>query len=324
MKAIVFAAQHQVTLSDVARPEPGAGEVLVRSRAIGICHSDFEVLDGRYILPVSFPLIPGHEWAGEVAEVGAGVTGVRPGDRVVGECAVAADHHFGLTSDGAAAEYFRVRPEWLHLLPDELSWSQGALVEPFSVAYHATRAAGGVDASDTAVVLGAGPIGLCCVAATVALGARTIVVDPIAHRRDVAATLGAEAAVDPGAGDVVELVRQLTGGGGADIVLEASGSPTAMANALDVAAYQGRVVFIGINVGATAPAPMGLIQSRALSVRGIIGSPDVWPATLRFLARSGLDLTPIVTVTYPLESGPDAFAAARRTDEQIKVHILHG
>jgi L-iditol 2-dehydrogenase len=298
--------------------------VVVSSRAVGICHSDFEVLDGHYILPVSFPLIPGHEWAGEVVEVGREVRGIRPGDRVVGECAVAADHHFGLTSDGAAAELFRVRPEWLHVLPDELSWSQGALVEPFSVAYHATRAAGGVDASDIAVVLGAGPIGQCCVAATVGRGGRAIVVDPIAQRRGVALALGAEAALDPGDGDVAAHVRQLTGGRGADVVLEASGSPAAMATALEVAGYQARLVFVGINVGANASAPMGLIQSKALSMRGIIGSPDIWPATLRFLARTGLDLTPIVTATYRLESGPDAYAAARRTDEHIKVHIVHG
>jgi L-iditol 2-dehydrogenase len=324
VRAILFEAPHQVVLADLARPEPGASEVLVRSRAVGICHSDFEVLDGHYILPVSFPLVPGHEWAGEVVEVGTEVRGIRPGDRVVGECAVAADEHFGLTSDGAAAEYFCVRPEWLHLLPDELSWSQGALVEPFSVAYHAARAAGGVDASDTAVVLGAGAIGLCCVAAAVTHGARTIAVDPIAHRREVAVALGADAAVDPGLGDVAAQVRELTGGRGADVVLEASGSPAAMVTAIDVAAYRGRLVFIGINVGASASAPMGLIQSKALAIRGIIGSPEVWPATLRFLARAGIDLTPIVTATYPLESGPGAYAAARRTDEHIKVHIVHG
>jgi L-iditol 2-dehydrogenase len=324
VKAIVFDAPHQVAIADLDRPRTGAGEVLVCSRVVGICHSDFEVLDGHYILPVSFPLIPGHEWSGEVVEVGREAGGVRPGDRVVGECAVAPDHHFGLTSDGAAAEYFRVRPEWLHVLPDELSWSQGALVEPFSVAYHATCAAGGVDASDTAIVLGAGPIGQCCVAAAIGRGARAIAVDPLAPRRAVAMALGADAALDPGDGDVAERVKELTGGRGADVVLEASGSPAAMATALEVAGYQARLVFIGIDVGATAPAPMGLIQSKALSMRGIIGSPGVWPATLRFLARTRIDLTPIVTATYPLESGPDAYSAARRTDEHIKVHIVHG
>jgi L-iditol 2-dehydrogenase len=324
MKAVVFKAPHQVAVADVARPEAGPGEVLVRSRAVGICRSDFEVLEGRYILPISFPVIPGHEWAGEVVEVGPGVQAVGPGDRVVGECVVAPDDHFGLTSDGAAAEYFKVRPQWLHLLPDELSWSQGALVEPFSVAYNAARRAGGIDAGDTAVVFGAGPIGLCCVAAVVGLGARLIVVDPLPRRRDVALALGAETGLDPAAGDVPGRVAELTGGRGADVVLEASGNPAAMAAALGVAGQEARLVFIGIDVGATAPAPLGMIQSKALAIRGIIGSPEVWPATLRFLARTGIDLSPIVTATFPLAQAPDAYAAARRTGEHIKVHLLHG
>ena len=89
---------------------------------------------------------------------------MRPGDRVVGECVIGADH-FGFSISGAAAEFFVARPEWLHRLPDELSYTMGALVEPFSVAYYALVRAGGVDASDTVVVLGAGPIGLAVVAA---------------------------------------------------------------------------------------------------------------------------------------------------------------
>jgi L-iditol 2-dehydrogenase len=324
MKAVVFRAPGRLAVAELERPEAGPDEVLVRSRAVGICHSDFEVLDGHYILPVSFPVIPGHEWAGEVAEVGRDVRGLRPGDRVVGECVIAEDQHFGLTGDGAAAEYFRVSPAWLHRLPDELSWSQGALVEPFSVAYNATRAAGGLDAGDTAVVLGAGPIGQCCVAAVAGTGARTLVVDPVPQRRAVAAGLGAAAGLDPAAGDLAARVRELTGGRGADVVMEASGNPAAMAAALEVAAHGARVVYIGIDTVATATAPMGMIQSKALTIRGIIGSPRVWPAALRFLARTGIDLSPIVTATFPLAQGADAYAAARRTGEHIKVHIVHG
>src|SRR2546421_6362212 len=88
MKALVFAEPQSAIVVDVDMPTIAADEVLVRSRNVGICHSDFELFEGRYIIPVSYPIIPGHEWSGEVAEVGSGVSGLRPGDRVVGECVV--------------------------------------------------------------------------------------------------------------------------------------------------------------------------------------------------------------------------------------------
>ena len=125
-----------------------------------------------------------------MVEVGREVTSLKPGDRVVGECVIGSDH-FGFSISGAAAEYFKVRPEWLHVLPDELSYAYGALVEPFTVAYYAIVAAEGVNASDTVVVFGAGPIGLCSVAAAKGHGARVVVVDPVAERRQIAREMGA-------------------------------------------------------------------------------------------------------------------------------------
>ena len=145
-----------------------------------------------------------------------------PGDRVVGECVIGADH-FGFSISGAAAEFFVARPEWLHRLPDQLSYTMGALVEPFSVAYYALVRAGGVDASDTVVVLGAGPIGLAVVAAAAAMGAAVVVVEPSADRRKTAETLGADHTVTPE--DADDAAGRATGGRGADLVVEASGRP---------------------------------------------------------------------------------------------------
>ena len=107
MKALVFEEPRRAVVSDYEIPAIAADEVLVRSRNVGICHSDFELYEGRYIIPVSYPIIPGHEWAGEVAEVGDAVTTLQPGDRVVGECVVNnGDDHFGFSISGANAEYF--------------------------------------------------------------------------------------------------------------------------------------------------------------------------------------------------------------------------
>jgi L-iditol 2-dehydrogenase len=320
MKAVQFQGVDKLALADVDRPSIKADEVLVTLRSVGICHSDFELLEGRYIIPFDYPIIPGHEWAGEIVEIGRDVTDFKPGDRVVGECVIGEDH-FGFSISGAAAEYFVARPEWLHRVPEQLTDTQAALVEPFSCAYFAAMRADNLNASDTAVVFGAGPIGLSCVAVASTLGARVIAAEPNPSRADLARQLGAEEVVDPTADGFLDTVLELTRGRGADVVLEASGQPAAMAATLEVAGFNARLVNIGIDVGRSAPAQLGLIQSKQLQIRGSIGSPGVWPQTLRFLARSGLDLSPMVTRRFDLAEAPDAYAAARQTGENIKVHI---
>lgn len=323
MKAVQFQDVDTLALADVDVPQIGADEVLVALRSVGICHSDFELLEGRYIIPFGYPIIPGHEWSGQVAEVGREVTGFKPGDRVLGECVIGQEH-FGFSISGAAAEYFVARPEWLHKVPDELSDSQAALVEPFSCAYFAAMRAGNVNASDTVVVFGAGPIGLSCVAVAATMGARVLAAEPDKTRADLARQLGADNVLDPTSDNFLDEVLELTEGRGADVVMEASGQPAAMAATLEVAGFNGRLVNIGIDVGRSATAKLGLIQSRQLQIRGTIGSPGVWPETLRFLARTGLDLTPMITSTFPLERAPEAYDAARRTGENVKVHIEYG
>jgi L-iditol 2-dehydrogenase len=326
VKALVFEAPEQATIADLDEPEIGPGDVLVRSHAVGICHSDFELYEGRYIIPVSYPIIPGHEWSGEVVDVGSAVEGLRPGDRVVGECVVGPDgrDHFGFSIDGADAEFFKARAEWLHKLPEELSHTQGALIEPFSVAYNAVLAAGRVDPGDVVAVFGGGPIGLLCVMAAAASNATVAIVEPETHRREKAAELGARIALDPTTADFDDAVLKATGGRRFDVVIEAAGAPTAMAAALEVAGHEARVVYVGITIGTKEPAALGLIQSKALQIRGIIGSAGVWPKTIRFVASGVVDPAAIVTATYPLASALDALQAARDTKSNIKVHIETG
>jgi L-iditol 2-dehydrogenase len=318
MRALQYADKGLARVTELPVPQIAEDEVLVAARAVGVCHSDIDLLEGRYIIPFSYPLIPGHEWSGEVVDVGDKVTGFQPGDRVVGECVIGADH-FGFSISGAAAEFFVAKPSWLHQLPAQLSHTMGALVEPFSVAYYAIVRAGGVDASDTVVVLGAGPVGLAVTAAAAAMGAQVVVVEPSADRRTAALGLGAHHAVDPGETDA--LLDELTRGRGADVVLEASGRPAVMARALELVSFQGRVAYIGIDVGQEAPAKLGLIQSKELRITGSIGSPGVWPETLRFLANSGIDLTPLVTQHFDLDDALDALEAAHHPESTIKAHI---
>ena len=322
MKALVFEQPQRAAVRDIDVPEIAADEVLVRSRNVGICHSDFELYEGRYIIPISYPIIPGHEWSGEIAEVGSLVTTLAEGDRVVGECVVNnGDDHFGFSISGADAEYFVAKASWLHLIPDELSFSQGAFVEPFSVAYSAAVAANGIDASDEVAVIGGGPIGLLCALAASTMGAAVTLIEPQAHRRVLALEIGVRAVIDPAAGPLPDQASDATAGRGFDVVIEAAGAPAAMASAFPIAALGGRVVLVGIDVGGTAPVEIGLIQSKALQVRGIIGSSGLWPRTIRFMATSGIDLTPLLSATFPLGDGTAALDAARDTSRNVKVQI---
>jgi L-iditol 2-dehydrogenase len=320
MKALQFVGGDKAEVNDLQPPSIGDDEVLLASRSVGICHSDIELLRGRYIIPFEFPVIPGHEWSAEVVAAGRSVRSLGVGDRVVGECVIGQEH-FGFSISGAAAELFVAKESWLHRLPDNLSWTQGALVEPFSCGYYATVRADNLDASDTVVVLGAGPIGLGVVAAASRRGARVLVAEPNPDRVDVARSLGADEAINPLAESFLDDVARLTDGQGASVVFEASGKPTSMATALDVAGFRARIVYVGIDIGSAAPARMGQFQSKELQARGIIGSPGVWPQTLRFMSRCEIDLAPLVTSTYALTDGTAAIAGVLNDSSQIKVHM---
>lgn len=327
MKALVFEAPNKPVIADVAMPQPGDNEVLVRTRAVGICHSDYELLAGRYIIPISYPVTPGHEWSGEIVEVGRNVRGFATGDRVVGECVVRTPerlHHFGFSLSGADREYFAVNPEWLHKLPDGVDDKKAALIEPFTCGYYAVMRSGGTNASETVVVSGGGTIGLVSAAAAIGMGARVIVIDPLAARRDVAKRLGADAALDPSDGGAAERIRELTGGAGADLVIEASGHDLSLAAAFDYAREEGRISMVGINIGRSVPSLLGQIQMKNLTVRGCIGSPGVWPAAIRFLERTGLDLSPIQTHDYALTDAVDAFKFGQDPTKSIKITLLNG
>ena len=323
MKALIFDQPNQPRIADIAMPSIGDNEVMIRSRRVGICHSDYELLSGKYIIPISYPVTPGHEWVGEVVEVGRNVTGLVRGDRVVGECVIRTPeriHHFGFSMDGANREYFAARPEWLHKLPDGVDDAQGALIEPFTCGYYAVLRHGGVDASRSVVVSGGGTIGLVAAAAAIGMGARVIVVDPVPLRRDIAMKLGAAATVDPIAGHAVEEVTDLTKGG-ADLVIEAAGHPSSLAHVFDYARPEGCVSMVGINIGQKFAVELGKIQIKDLTVRGCIGSPGVWPAAIRFLERTGLDLSPIQTHSFALTDAITAFDLGKDTAKSVKITL---
>lgn len=323
MRALIFDKPRKPVVSQVQSRPITPNEVMIRSRRVGICHSDYELLAGQYIIPISYPVIPGHEWVGEVVEVGQSVSGLSPGDRVVGECVIRTPeriHHFGFSMDGANREYFPARPEWLHTLPDAVDDAKGALIEPFTCGFYALLRNRAPNASETVVVSGGGTIGLVTAAAAIGMGARVIVVDPVPLRRDIAKRLGADATVDPSAGDPAEAVLELTRGG-ADLVVEGLRPFRFPCQRFDYARTEGRVSMVGINIGNKIPTELGKIQMKNLTVRGCIGSPGVWPAAIRFLERTGIDLSPIQTHSFPLADAVTALEQGKKVTEAIKVTL---
>ena len=161
------------------------------------------------------------------------------------------------------------------------------------------------------------------IAASAAKGARVIVAEPSQARGKIALGLGAEVIIDPTKSNFLESVNETTHGAGATVVIDASGKPAAMASTLDVAGFRARIVIIGISVGGEAPTRLGQIQSKELQVRGIIGSPGVWPETIAFLSRTGVDLSSIVTSTFDISNADKAYDQVLSDKSQIKVHVTN-
>jgi L-iditol 2-dehydrogenase len=303
-------------------PTINDSEVMIKTRTVGICHSDYELLAGRYIIPISYPVTPGHEWCGEIVEVGKNVKNFKVGDRVVGECVVRTPerlHHFGFSMNGADREFFNVNPDWLHKLPDGVDDMRGSLIEPFTCGYYAVMRSGGTNASETVVVSGGGTIGLVTAAAALGMGARVIVADPIPRRREIAIKLGAEA-IDP-TDRGAEQIMQLTGGHGADLVVECAGHDASLAAVFDYVAENGRMSMVGINIGRKISSNMGLMQLKNLTIRGCIGSPGVWPAAIKFLERTGIDLSPIQTHKFALTDAVKGFELGQDPKACIKITL---
>ncbi|RMG55334.1 MAG: 2,3-butanediol dehydrogenase, partial [Bacteroidetes bacterium] len=273
MKAAVWYGKRDVRVEEVSEPAaPGPGQAKVKVHWCGICGSDLHEYDaGPIFIPataphpltgVQAPLILGHEFSGEVVEVGEGVREVKVGDRVTadacqycGECYMCKMNRYslcsslaftGLMANGAFAEYVNVPAYTLYSLPPEMPSDVGALVEPLAVGIHAIRRAPVIQ-GDSVAVVGAGTIGLVTLQAARAAGASQVFVLEMAKaRKEYAQKLGATAVIDPSETDPVAEVRRLTNGLGVDVAIECVGSEITGALALDLARVGGKVVLVGI------------------------------------------------------------------------------
>jgi len=321
VKALVYPAWDQLEVRDVPEPTPKPGEVVVRVAAVGICGSELEGFATRSPRRPP-PLIMGHEFCGEVAEVGEGVSGYRVGDRVVvnsviscGQCEECRDGQthlcrdrevFGMKRPGGFADLCAVPVSTLLPLPEKVSPVQGALVEPLANGVHAlslTRQR----FPETVVVIGAGTIGLMTLQVAKAAGAlRLVAVDTNDRRLEVAHQLGAEPVFNPRRDAVVASVRDFTRGRGADLVVDAVGAAETRRVAVAATRPGGETVWLGLHDDPTQLSGFDVV----LGERKITGSYAVTPRDLRaaigLFAHGKVELAPWVR-PFPLTEGARVF-----------------
>ncbi|WP_314173838.1 2,3-butanediol dehydrogenase [Streptomyces winkii] len=347
MRAAVWYGAQDVRIADVAVPEPGPGEVLLKVAFCGICGSDLhEYADGPHAIPVTephpasgtkAPLVLGHEFCGTVLSLGPAVTGVAAGDQVAIEsnyrCGVcprcrAGEYnicrHFGfagLMGDGGMAEYAVVPAYMVHRLPASVPMEQAALFEPASVALHALRRAG--PAPREVAVVGLGPVGLLTVLLAAERGVRRIIAADLSPERlDIAARLGATDLIDAGRADAPgERMRELADGEGVDVAFEVAGSEAALGTCLDATRRGGRVVLVGLAQEVRLDA--FALVNKEQSIVASVGYRDTYPELIRLVGERGLDLTPVVTSTVALDDViTDGFEALRKdAGKQIKILV---
>lgn len=338
MEAVVKAkAAPGIELREVPVPEPGPGEVLVRVLAASVCGTDLHIFNwdpwaqGR----IKPPLIPGHEFSGAVAGVGAGVTAVKEGDFVSAEmhvacgkclqCRIGQAHicqHvkiLGVDANGAFARYVIIPETNIWKLSPTIPRDWCSLLDPLGNAVHTVLA--GDIAARTALVTGCGAIGLFSVAVAKACGAaKVFAVEVNAHRRSVAATMGADLVLDPATDNVEEQILEATGGTGVDVLLEMSGHPAAIEQGFSLLRTGGRASLLGIP---SKPVEMDLARDvifKGATVQGINGRKmyETWFQMEALLASGKLNLEPVITHRLKLSEFTHAMGFLK-SGEAIKV-----
>jgi len=341
MKALILKEYGRLSYEDAPEPEIGPDEALIRVAACGICGSDVHGMDGSTGRRVP-PLIMGHEAAGVIAAVGSGVTEWRVGERVTfdstiscGECWFCGrgeinlcDHRrvLGVSCDeyrqhGAFAEFVAVPERVLYRLPDDLSFERACLVEPLSVAQHAVSRAP-VSRDSSAVVIGAGVIGLLIIQLLRAAGCGTIItadLDP--GRLAMALGFGAPHALQADAVDVAAEVRALTGGRGADLAFDAVGVASTVETAVQSVRKGGRVVLVG-NLSPRVELPLQAVVARQLTLAGSCASAGEYPTCLDLMAREVVQVDPLISAVAPLSEGAAWFARLRAGERGLMKVIL--
>ena len=341
--ALVLERQHELALRNIELPlEVGPGMVKIAIHTVGVCGSDVHYYTHGRIGPfvVEAPMILGHEAAGTVVEVGDGVSHIKVGDRVCMEPGIPDTNsrasRLGMYNVDPAVQFWAtppvhgvLTPEVVHpanytfKLPENVSFAEGAMVEPFAVGMQAAFKAG-IKPGDTAVVLGAGPIGIMVALAALAGGcARVIVGDLAQPKLDIAAQYQGIIPVNIRERSIIEEVAVLTEGWGADVVFECSGSPQAWKTIMDLPRPGGAIVVVGLPVEPVA-VDIACASSKELRIENVFRYAHQYDRAIALIASGKADLKPLISETFAFEDSKAAFdraVEARPTDVKLQIKV---
>ncbi len=342
MKALVLTEYRKLELQDIPKPSPGPDEVLIRVEACGVCGSDVHGYDGSTGRRIP-PLVMGHEAAGVIAEVGSAVTGFHQGQRVTFDSTVSCGQCFyckrgdvnlcdarqvlGVSCGdyrraGAFAEFVTVPARILYALPDGLSFEKAAMIEAISVAVHAV-ALTPVALNDTAVVVGAGMIGLLTLQAARLAGCRRIIaVDMDEGRLRTAQGLGATEVILAKGNDIPALVRELTGGRGADVAFECVGATPTVQSAIESTRKGGTVTLVG-NISPRIELPLQSVVTRQIRLQGSCASAGEIPACIDLLAAGLIEVDPMLSAFASIDEGAQWFERLYGHEAGLMKVVLH-
>jgi len=339
MKAMKFPEPGRAEIVEIPIPVPAADEVLVRVKAAGICASDVAAFTGKHTVRRP-PVITGHELAGEIVQLGAGVAGRQVGDRVAiephlgcGTCAFCRQGHYHECPSkrflgvgewiGAFAEYVVAAEPMLHRMPETMSWEEGAALEPLCVGLHAVRRAQ-LCMGERVALLGAGTIGLMTLLAMNQVAPGWIgVTDPSRFKREMAARCGADLMLDPTVGDPVEAMRRATDGLGADVVFLAVAVEAALRQAVEVCRRMGRLVVIGsFFQGGLLPVHEMQVRERTLVGTSMYTAAD-YRLAIRLWERGQLGhLSSLLTDRISLSDAPAMVAALAKGERPDAIKVI--
>ncbi|GIP62314.1 butanediol dehydrogenase [Virgibacillus pantothenticus] len=347
MKAAVWYAKKDIRVENVDEPVVEAGEVKIKVEWAGICGSDLhEYVAGPITIPTeaphpltkgTAPVIMGHEFAGEVVEVGKNVTQVALGDRVTvepmitcGKCKACRQGRYNLCEviaafgmsgvGGGFSEYTVVSEDMVHKIPEHMSYELAALVEPTAVAMHAVKLSN-LKVGDTVAVFGAGPIGLLTVQASFLAGAKKVfAIELSEERRKVATKLGA-VAISPAESDVAEEIMKQTAGDGADISFEATGVPVVLEQAVNSTKMGGEIVIESLWESKPELDANSLVF-KELNLIGSIGYRNIFPTVIDLIADGKLEVSDLVTKKIALDNiVEEGFESLLQEKSQVKILI---
>lgn len=337
MKASRFLGNKTFAVTDLPTPHAGPGELVLRNQVCGVCGTDVHIYhEEPGSADVNPPVVLGHEYSGEVVEVGKGVTGFAVGDHVTvdpniycGHCSYCQNgkkqlcpsmEAIGVTRDGGFAQYSRIPASQAFKLEPTVPWEAAAMAEPLACCLHGIDLAG-IQVGDKVCVVGGGAIGLLMVQLAKLSGASQIVLsEPNEKRRQVGLQLGADAALDPTRPDAQEAFAQVLGGG-ANVVIECVGNVPAVKSAFQFAGKGATVLLFSVpKVDATFDLPLFDVYKKELTIKGSFVNPDTHARAVALINSGKVDFDPIITHRFTLDQLPEAIAM-QMSDASIKVVV---